>query len=156
MEQLSEATSQPTSSTPVGDPLTDYDSKMVALRAERHDEIQITEVESELRPGAEYPETFTVAQRTETYYGPKLLLDSGAENYLLTAPGPDSQLLLWEAERGADGFRKGWCKLAEIRVEFGESLPQYDLCPYCSEPLKTLEHERMAGFGECPEVTSSD
>lgn len=156
MEQISEARNASTDEMPVGDPVTAYDSKMVALRAERHDEILVNEVEHEFRPSSQFPDRFTVAQRTETYFGPKLLLDSETDNFLLTAPGPDSQLLLWKGEQSVDGFRRGWLKLAEVRVEFGESLPQYDLCPYCGEPLKTLEHERLAGFGECPVVASSD
>lgn len=156
MEQLSDDSAPQVSQIPVGDPVTDYDSKMVALRAERHDEIKIVEIESRYRPGGHVPDSFTVAQRTATYYGPKLVLDSGATNYLLTVPGPDCQLLLWEGDTSTDGFRKGWTRLAEVRAEFGAELPQYDLCPYCGEPLKTLEHERMAGFGDCSGVSSSD
>lgn len=149
MMPKSQTDSSQDKAVPDGDPITNYQSKMVALRAERHDEIVISDVEAEFTVGTEFPDDFTVAQRTETYYGPKLLLDSGTENYLLTAPGPDSQLLLWSSEKGADGFRRGWKKLAEVSVDFGDELPQYDLCPYCGEPLKTLEHERMAGYGNC-------
>jgi hypothetical protein len=50
----------------------------------------------------------------------------------------------------ADGYRSGWNKLAEIEASFSEEIPQYDICPYCGEPMKTLEHERMAGFDDCP------
>jgi hypothetical protein len=133
-----------------GDPETSYESKMIALRAERHDELKVTGVVNHFHPNGTVPDKFIVAQRTDTYYGPKLILDAGTVNYLLTAPGPDSQLLLWESQTGVDGFRTGWAKLAEVEVAFSDDLPQYDLCPHCGEPLKTLEHERMAGFGECP------
>ncbi|MFD1634645.1 hypothetical protein ACOZ4L_02805 [Haloplanus ruber] len=156
MEQVENGIPAQEGKIPIGDPVTDYDSKMVALRAERHDEVRVVNIESEHRPGPDVPDSFTVAQRTETYYGPKLVLDSGTKNYLLTVPGPDCQLLLWEGKPSTNGFKKGWSKLAEVSVKFGEELPQYDLCPYCGEPLKTLEHERMAGFGECPAAEPSD
>lgn len=156
MEQLSNDPAPQASQVPVGDPVTTYDSKMVALRAERHDEIKVVTIENDHQPGIHIPASFIVAQRTDTYYGPKLLLDSGTRNYLLTVPGPGSQMLLWIGDTGPDSFREGWSKLAEVSVEFGDELPQYDICHYCGEPLKTLEHERMAGIGECPATGSSD
>jgi hypothetical protein len=156
MQQSSNpAPSQP-DTVPIGDPETTFDSKKVALRAERHDELRITEVIDRYQPDGNIPDSFLVAERTQTYYGPKLVLEAGSENYLVTVPGPESQLLLWRSEPGANGFQKGWSKLAEVGMEFGEELPQYDLCPYCGDPLKTLEHERMAGFGGCVTDTALD
>lgn len=133
-----------------GEPLTEYDSKIVMLRAERHDVVEIQEVATELVPNVNVPEQFKVERRTSTYFGPKLLLEAAGRNYLLTAPGPETQLLLWTAETGPDGFRKKWSKTAEVTAKFADERPQYDLCPVCGEPMQTLEHEREAAFGTCP------
>lgn len=135
---------------PGEEPLTEYESKTVMLRAERHDEISVSHIVTHLSHSRDVPNEITVVQRTTTYFGPKIVTESGGQNYLLTAPGPDTQLLLWAESRGSDGFRKGWEKLAEVTVEFSEDQPKYDLCPICGDPLKTLEHEREAAFGSCP------
>lgn len=156
MEQSSNPASVRPDSIPIGDPETTFDCKKVALRAERHDELHVSEIKERYQPDGSIPDSFIVAERTQTYYGPKLVLEAGSENYLVTVPGPESQLLLWRSDPGANGFQKGWTKLAEVSIEFGDELPQYDLCPHCGEPLKTLEHERMAGFGGCVDGEALD
>lgn len=135
---------------PETEPITEHQSKLVMLRAERHDRIAIDSVESRLQSGQSLPDELTVVRRTDAYFGPKLLLDDGVKNYLLTAPGPDTQLLLWGGEFADDGLRRGWQKLAEVTATLRDEQPQYDRCPMCGEPLKTLEHEREAAFGMCP------
>lgn len=129
-------------------PITDPESKTVMLRAERHDEIDISVVE---RIGAhgEIPESAKVVKRTNPYFGPKLVLHHGTTNYMLTAPGPDTQLLLWAPRTNANGLRYGWKKLAEVIASFAAQQPQYDLCPVCGDPVRSLEHERQAGIGGC-------
>lgn len=136
-------------SDPDSEPVTEYDSKMIMLRAERHDDIEIEEVIEEIDSTSSIPDSYSVTQRTNTYYGPKLEMKSRQSDFMLTAPGPDAHLLLWKAKTNADGFRQSWCKLAEVKAKFGESQPQYDLCPYCGEPLKTLDHERDSAVGRC-------
>lgn len=135
-----------------GPPVTDSRSKSVMLRAERKDRIVITDVDEMYDVGGGIPDEFTVARRTQPYFGPKLLLDTGAENYMLTAPGPNSQLLLWSPVKHEDGGREGWRKMAEVQADFGDELPQYDICSACNEPIKTMEHQREAAFGVCSNV----
>lgn len=137
---------------PAEESSTDYDSKMVMLRAERDDEVMISSVTELISQKQEIPELLRVAQRVNTYFGPKLKLTSNSGCYLLTAPGPDKQLLLWFADTDPDGFRKQWKRLAEVQVRFSDEQPSYDLCPYCGKPLKTLEHEREAAIGQCSRV----
>ena len=133
-----------------GEPITDYSSKMVMLRAERHDNIQIVDVVTRLRRDCQIPSEATVAKRSTPYFGPKLILSARDKNYLLTAPGPDTQLLLWAGNYLDDGGRYGWNKLAEVTAQFADDQPQYDLCPECGEPMQTIEHERKAAVGRCP------
>jgi len=133
-----------------GPPVTEYDSKMVMLRAERHDEIQILEVVTRLRQGVDIPSEATVVKRTDPYFGPKLVLSTNEQNFLLTAPGPDSQLLLWIGNYLDDGDRFGWKKAAEVTAQFADDQPQYDLCPECGQPMQTIEHQRKASVGRCP------
>lgn len=135
---------------PEDEPVTEYDSKIVMLRSERHDKIDIETIVTRIQPGYPTPECVEVIRRTSTYFGPKLLVEEAGQRYLLTAPGPDTQLLLWAADTGPNGFRRKWEKVAEVTARFAEERPQYDLCPICSEPLQTLEHEREAAFGVCP------
>lgn len=134
---------------PEGSTATEYDSKITMLRAERHDEITIEGVVTVVDSTQKIPDSLRVQQRNSTYFGPKLKLTNGLSDYMLTAPGPDSELLLWTAETDDDGFRNGWQKLAEVTTSFSGQQPQYDLCPYCGSPLKTLEHERKAAVGQC-------
>lgn len=131
------------------EPVTDHRSKKVMLRAERNDIITITETITRLKPSEPIPSEVTVVRRTHPYYGPKLLLSNGENNYLLTAPGPDTQLLLWAPNRTEDGNRSGWHKLAEVTAVFADQQPQYDLCPECGQPMQTLEHERRSAVGAC-------
>jgi len=133
-----------------GPPVTEYKSKMVMLRAERNDRIQIVDVVTRLSHGADIPSEATVQKRTTPYFGPKLVLDAAEESYLLTAPGPDTQLLLWVAHHPEKGERYGWSKLAEVTARFVDDQPQYDLCPECGQPMQTIEHQRKAAVGRCP------
>jgi len=133
-----------------GPPITEPDSKKVMLRAERNDQIQIVDVVKRLQQSEDIPSEATVARRTNPYFGPKLVLSANDRNYLLTAPGPDTQLLLWAGNYLDDGDRYGWNRLAEVTAQFTEDQPQYDLCPECGQPIQSVEHERMAAFGRCP------
>lgn len=132
------------------EPVTNYCSKMVMLRSERHDEITISEVVTQLRRDVVIPSEVTVVQRQCPYFGPKLLLHADEENYLLTAPGPDTHLLLWSPQYDEHGERYGWNKLAEVKAQFIDDQPQYDLCSECGQPMQTLEHERKSAVGRCP------
>jgi hypothetical protein len=123
---------------------------MVMLRAERGDNIQIVDVVTRLRKGSNIPSETTVVKRTTPYFGPKLVLTTENECYLLTAPGPDTQLLLWTANYLDDDEQYGWEKLAEVTAQFADDQPQYDLCPECGQPMQTIEHERNAAVGRCP------
>jgi ribosomal protein S27AE len=135
----------------IAEPVTEYDSKMVMLRAERHDNISISNVVNRIRQAEDIPSNLTVVRRTTPYFGPKLVLASSSDrNYMITAPGPDSHLLLWSPIESANGDREGWTKLAEVEAKFIDDQPKYDLCPECGEPMQTLEHERKAAVGRCP------
>lgn len=125
-----------------GGPKTNPATKRVLIRAERKDELEVTEVDSCFED-IFIPETVTVVQRLMTYYGPKLRVEAGEEQFLITAPGPDTQALLWRQKDMA------WHKAAEIRLDFTGSLPQYSTCPECGEPLSTIAHERRAAIGAC-------
>ena len=143
-QQLVEREAEP------GPPATEYNSKMVMLRAERGDNIQIVDVLTRLTQDGDIPSETTVVKRTTPYFGPKLVLTADDESYLLTAPGPDTQLLLWSGNYLDDGERYGWEKLAEVTAQFADDQPQYDLCPECGQPMQTIEHERKAAVGRCP------
>jgi hypothetical protein len=127
--------------------VTDYDAKMTMIKAERRDEILLEPVDD---VEMEIPSTVTVARRTETYFGPKLLLydESAEQNWLLTAPGPESQLHLWPPQHADDGLRRGWMDPIEVTADV-DATTQYPICSRCGEPLKTLQHEREAAFGLC-------
>lgn len=135
-------------------PVTDRSSKMVMLRAERGDAVQITEVERNFQDRSDIPPGFEVQQRTSTFYGTELQLFPSeadrSESYLLTAPGPDAFLHLWAAVTDSDGFRESWEVVAEVRAAFAHELPQYCICSNCGEPIKSLEHERLAAIDSCP------
>ena len=133
-----------------GPPATEYASKMVMLRAERGDKIQMVDVVARLGQHGGVPSETTVVKRTNPYFGPKLVLKTDDENYLLTAPGPDTQLLIWCSNYLDDGEQYGWKKLAEVTAQFADDQPQYDLCPECGQPMQTIEHERKAAVGRCP------
>lgn len=133
-----------------GPPATEYQSKKVMLRAERDDVIRFLEVRNRFRQDAQIPSEATVRKRSTPYFGPKLILADGEHHYQLTAPGPDTQLLLWSANMVSERERHGWNKLAEVTAEFADETPQYDLCPECGNPLQTVEHQRKAAVGRCP------
>lgn len=133
--------------TSTSEPETNYSSRKAILRAERGDTIRIT-VERSLEDH-QAPETVTVVQRTETYYGPELLLEDGQRNYRLTAPAPDRGLILWRDVVDEDEFRLGWKRAAEVSVEI-DAIGQYEMCDQCGNPLRTLEHERLSRMDRCP------
>jgi NADH pyrophosphatase NudC (nudix superfamily) len=129
---------------------TDPESKEVMLRAERADCILIKETKS-LLADRDVPEKATVVQRNDTYFGPKLMLDTEipSQAFHLTAPGPTSNLLLWDATVSEAGYRGDWMKLAKVSVEFASDQTRYRICPHCGDPLKTIEHERQAANRSC-------
>lgn len=73
------------------EPITEHNSKTVMLAAERKDHIQITDTIQRFDDSVAIPDEVTVVQRTDPYFGPKLLVhatvDGEDANYLLTAPG---------------------------------------------------------------------
>jgi hypothetical protein len=123
---------------------TTYQTKRVFMRAEQNDRIETTEVVDNFQ-GKPVPETFTVVQRVMTYFGPRLRVeaDTDAKQYLLTAPSPETQALFWRQ------IQSDWAKAAEVCLDFSDSLPQYDICLHCNEPLSTVEHRRRAAIGVC-------
>lgn len=135
-------------------PVTDRSSKMVMLRAERGDGIQISQVERTFQDHYDIPTGLEVQRRTPTFYGTELQLSpsdpQNSRSYLLTAPGPDAYLHLWAAVTDSDGYRESWEVVAEVRVAFSDELPQYSICSNCGEPIKSLEHERLAAINSCP------
>lgn len=58
------------------EPVANYESKTVMIRAERKDRLQITEICDSSVGQSCIPSQYRVAKRTDTYYGPKLLLES--------------------------------------------------------------------------------
>jgi len=135
-------------------PTTDQSSKSVMLRGEHQDEIQIRKVEQKISADHPVPKSVVIKQRTNTYYGPKLLAvaESGKE-YLLTAPGPNSHLLLWMEKLNQQGSRTSWVELAEVSGQLAENKVGYHLCHQCNKPLKTMEHRRLASVGQCPNIS---
>lgn len=133
-------------------PTTDYASRNVMLSAERRDTIEIESIEQRFTQ-VNIPEDLEVVERTTTYFGPELLLQSNDSNFLLTAPGPDCQLLLWSEVVNERGYRQEWGRLAEVRASIAETL-QYEICDQCGYPIRTEEHERLSAIGRCPEETN--
>lgn len=123
-------------------PITNHATKRVFMRAEHQDALKTTEIVKEFRE-SDIPDVATVVQRVMTYYGPRLRIEADNEQYLITAPGPDAQAFLWEQSDS------GWEKVAEVCLDFSGSLPQYDICPNCGEPLSTLAHRRRSAIGTC-------
>lgn len=132
------------------EPVTEHDSKTVMLRAERRDRVSVTDVVTRIQREGNIPSEATVVRRTNAYFGPKLVLSSEMGNFVLTAPGPDTQLLLWSPNIADNEERMGWNKLAEVTAVLADDQPQYDLCPQCGQPMQTLEHERRAAVNGCP------
>lgn len=138
----------------VRNPTTDRGSKEVMLRGELRDEIEIQEIECRMDTERSVPERVIVRQRINTYYGPKLRVESETgQEYLITAPGPDSYLLLWAGKLNKRGTREEWIKLAEVRAVLNDNGGGYHLCQQCNEPLKTADHQRLAAIGRCPNVS---
>lgn len=131
-------------------PITDYESKTVMLRAERKDSLRIIEIVDRGPSVNSIPSKYSVAQRTNAYFGPKLVLDHNGDLYQLTAPGPDSYLLLWKLESRTEERNQRWRKIAEVRADFAEDTPEYEICAECGEPIQTAEHNRLSLIGRCP------
>lgn len=123
------------------------------LTAERHDVISIIDVETIFSDDPSVPESVSVKQRQNTFYGPKILVECKSEReYLMTAPGPDSHLYLWAENLTEYGTRESWFKLAEVRASLEDSRNRYHICHECNKPLKTAEHEKLAAIGQCRNV----
>ena len=141
-------------------PITDRQSKNVMLRAERGDIITINQIVNRFRKENPIPEAFEVQRRVSTYYGTELLIEPHASKsrskFLLTAPGPDTFLYLWGAETDSDGFRERWSVTAELKASFSEEMPKYSICQKCGDPIKSLEHERLAAMDNCSAINSGD
>lgn len=135
------------------EPATDHHSKKVMIAAERKDHIQITDTTQRFDDTVAIPDEVSVLKRTDPYYGPKLLvhatIDGEDVNYLLTAPGPDSQLYLWAGEMNDAGMREGWYKAAEVTAALAPDQPPYETCRQCGELIKSIWHERMSVLGMC-------
>ena len=138
-------------------PLTSGSSKMVVLAGERKDLVEIGSIIERFRNGVVVPSEVTVLERESTYYGPKLLVhaqpDDVDRNYLITAPGPGSELMLWGAETDGENNRTGWYRLAEVKAQLAENQPSYEVCPQCKNAIQSIEHERMAALGMCGQET---
>lgn len=136
-----------------GQPATDSDSKSVLIVAERNDLIEITNIVFQIEPEAVVPLELSVIDRRERYYGPELLLHSEIDgvdrNFLLTAPGPTSQLRLWIAKRRDGTYRNGWIAAAEVQAALAAEQPPYEICEQCGDEIRTIEHERMSVLGRC-------
>lgn len=132
-------------------PITDSGSKSVMLSAERDDNIRVDSIEEEFAVNEQVPDSLVVLQRVNTYFGPKLLTtDSEGNHYLLTAPGPESFLILWGEHKSKTGNRESWFRQAEIRASLSDDVKKYHLCPECGEPIKSSDHIRLAAIGQCP------
>lgn len=131
-------------------PATENASRSVMIKASRGDQLSIEKVVDHLKPECGIPKELQVVRRSETYYGPKLEIEAESGTYLITAPGPNTQLLLWRGQTNENGYLVRWERLAEVQAEFSENVPQYDVCTDCGEPIKSAEHEKMAAFGPCP------
>lgn len=114
------------------------------MRAEHGDFIEITHVDENME-GEDIPSIFKVIQRDVTYFGPKLRVGSGSEKnqYILTAPGPESQAKLWQT------CKKGWKEMGEVSLDFKGEPPKYDVCLHCNEPISNTEHRRLSLIGAC-------
>jgi hypothetical protein len=138
-------------------PITNRQSRMVMLRADRGDSIQIDDTIEYFITNASVPAELEVIQRTSTYHWTELLLKNTPDDqhsmYLLTAPGPDAFLYLWSSETDKDGYRIGWSKIAEVKASFCDGLPKYTICNTCGEPIKSLEHERLAVIDKCDSLS---
>lgn len=134
-------------------PTTSSGSRSLMLTAEMGDEVNINQVVSRIEYESEIPNEVFIRQRTSTYYGPKLLAgDTDQNEYLITSPGPDQELIIWKEVTNSRGKRIYWTRLAEIEAELSEPSKGYQICPQCNKPLKTAEHTRLAAIGQCQNV----
>lgn len=151
-----ETTGHPTETRPPGTqlagegPATTEENKKVMLRAEKGDEVVINQP---LRGVPNLPERLTVIRRVETYHGPEIVtkaeLGGETQSYLLTCPGPESQVIVWEAVTGKDNkWRNGWAPIAEVRTELGD-VEQYRICKHCGDPIEDQWHARLSVIGRC-------
>jgi hypothetical protein len=134
-------------------PTTSHDSKTVVLAAERGDKIEIGSPVEVFQENEIVPKSAAVVKQSSTYYGPKLLVHQVIKgedrNFLLNAPGPASELMLWAGEtRNGDGV-SSWYRLAEVPARLAEDQPSFEICPQCKNPARSIEHERMATLGMC-------
>ena len=131
---------------------TDSKSKTVMIAAERGDQIRITGVISSGN-SRKVPHELEVLQRTEPYYGPKLLtyapVTGEERNFLFTAPGPNTQLQLWREDVSEDGKRKGWHEFVEVTASLEPEQPPFERCDQCGEVIRSIQHERAALSGQC-------
>lgn len=135
-------------------PITDLKSKRVMLRGERGDYILISSIEQSFMDEADRTGEMEVVRRESTYYGPELeLRTKQRERFLLTAPGPGSYLHLWAPLSDSKGRITSWEVSAEVRAKFSSEMPQYSICNRCGEPIRSLEHERMAILGKCEKIS---
>lgn len=117
-------------------PDTDYDCKMVMLRAERDDTVDVEG----------YGELVVTARR-RCYLGPYLLVydDEEEQAYELHARDPREQLRLFERVQDDDGFVIHLRDVGEVRAELVDT-KQYDICA-CGEPIKSGEHAQASLLG---------
>jgi len=134
-------------------PTTNHESKMVVLSAERGDQVTIGQIVEKFHDSVTLPDSVTVVKRSSTYYGPKLQVHAEIEgdnyNFLINAPGPASELMLWCAETDEDNTRSNWYRLAEVYARLAEDQPAFEICPQCKSPIRSVEHERQASLGNC-------
>lgn len=123
---------------------TTHSTKQVFMRAEHEDEILIRGVIDNPRD-EKIPNIVTVLKRDLTYYGPRLRIEEphDSNQYLLTAPGPETEAILWKK------VNSDWQEIAEVSLELDGPLPKYDICPHCNEPLSTVAHRRRSVIGAC-------
>lgn len=118
-------------------------TKRVFLRASLNDPIEVVKIHENITDSA-VPDCFEVVQRQLTYFGPKLWVETpDGEQYHLTAPGPNSEALLWER----DGMER--VQAAELTVEFGDDLPDAKICLQCNEEIRTSQHRTESFLGTC-------
>lgn len=123
---------------------TTHSTKQVFMRAEHKDIISISDVLSN-QNDEPLPGTYSVISRDLTYHGPSIRIEDidTNEQFKLTAPGPKSEAIFWRFTEN------GWRQTAEVCLEFHDSLPQYDICLYCNEPIASVEHRRRSVIGAC-------
>ena len=134
-------------------PTTSHESKTVVLAAERGDRVKIGKTIQAFHEDQFIPDEVTVLKRNSTYYGPKLLVhaefDGEDHNFLLNAPGPASELMLWAGETSGVNGISSWYRLAEVQASLAEEQSSFEICPQCKNPMRSVEHERMASLGMC-------